>query len=190
MFMNSTESPYFSGTNLAFHPVLHPLTWATNILWNCQIYHQVDGNPKQKKKLPKFWREKNTHSKEKLIARSKLLITVVRKRCYFIDLFKAAKTLLETLIKSNYICNLNTTNYFIFSSSSFISQGNSFLVSARLGWLLLAFIIYHLEWFKCTFLKQKKDKWSFFLSPHTLVCFDMQFFTQIHYKILFQVVEF
>lgn len=72
---------------------------------------------------------------------------------------------LKTLIKNNYICNLNNTKYFIFSCS-FISETYSFLFSTWLDWLL-AFIIYCLEWFKFTSLKQKIDKWKF-LKAHIL----------------------
>ena len=40
---------------------------------------------------------------------------------------------LETLIKNNYICNLNNMKYFIFSCTPpLISQANSFLFSAWL----------------------------------------------------------
>lgn len=99
---------------------------------------QMERNPdhlKKKISCQNFeGKKKSSCTQEKLIALSKLLITVARKRCYFHHLFKAAKMVLETLIKNNYICNLNNTKYFIFSCSlPSISRANSFLSSAWLG---------------------------------------------------------
>lgn len=129
MFMNSLQKVIILLVLiLLFNP--QPL------LWTLFFNDMIKSTTKEmetlniKKTTGKIFEEKKSSCTwEKLIALSKMLITAARKRCYFHHLFKAAKTVLETLIKNNHIYNLNNKIYFIFSCSPpFISGANSFLL--------------------------------------------------------------